>query len=154
MPFGGAAPDLGAVESGISKSSGDFNGDFTIDAGELTGALQAEEWGSLETPVLLTRTMGVGRVFDGVVDVMLAADPAVGAEDVVIPTVGECDDSWLSEGRAVQVEAADAARAIERCGAEQGRAAEAAASANAQLSSSNSSSSGGPRRVDGRSASR
>ena len=77
-------------------------------AGELTGFLQAQEWGSLETPVLLTRTMGVGRVYDGVVDVMLAANPAVGAVDVVIPTVGECDDSWLSDGRAVQVEAADA----------------------------------------------
>ena len=37
-----------------------------------------QEWGSLETPILLTRTMGVGRVYDGVVDVMLAADPAVG----------------------------------------------------------------------------
>jgi D-aminopeptidase len=81
-------------------------------AGELTGFLQAKEWGSLETPVLLTRTMGVGRVYDGVVDVMLAADPAVGAEDVVIPTVGECDDSWLSSGRAVQVEAKDVARAV------------------------------------------
>lgn len=81
-------------------------------AGELTGFVQAQEWGSLETPVLLTRTMGVGRVFDGAVDVMLAADPAVGAEDVVIPMVGECDDSWLSEGRSVQVDAADVARAV------------------------------------------
>lgn len=81
-------------------------------AGELTGFLLAQEWGSLQTPVLLTRTMAVGRVFDGVVDVMLAAERAVGAEEVVIPTVGECDDSWLSDGRAVQVEAGDAARAI------------------------------------------
>ncbi len=81
-------------------------------AGELTGFLQAQEWGSLETPVFLTRTMGVGRVYDGAVDVMLAADPVVGAEDVVIPMVGECDDSWLSDGRSVQVDAADAARAV------------------------------------------
>jgi D-aminopeptidase len=81
-------------------------------AGELTGFLQALEWGSLETPILLTRTMGVGRAYDGVVDVMLAADPSVGSEDVVIPTVGECDDSWLSDGRSVQVESADVARAI------------------------------------------
>lgn len=81
-------------------------------AGELTGFLQAQEWGLLETPVFLTRTMGVGRVFDGAVDVMLAADPVVGAEDVVIPMVGECDDSWLSDGRSVQVEAADAVRAV------------------------------------------
>src|SRR4249919_478107 len=73
-------------------------------AGELTGFLQAQEWGSLETPVFLTRTMGVGRVYDGAVDVMLAADPVVGGEDVVIPMVGECDDSWLSDGRSVQVE--------------------------------------------------
>lgn len=81
-------------------------------AGELTGYLQAQEWGSLDTPVLLTRTMAVGRVYDGVVDVMLAADPAVGVDDVVIPTVGECDDSWLSDGRSVQVEAGDVGRAI------------------------------------------
>lgn len=81
-------------------------------AGEMTGFLQAREWGSLETPVLLTRTMGVGRVYDGVVEAMLGASPLVGLEDVVIPTVGECDDSWLSDGRAVQVEAADAIRAI------------------------------------------
>jgi D-aminopeptidase len=81
-------------------------------AGEMSGFLQAKEWGSLETPVLLTRTMAVGRVYDGVVAAMLAASPQVGREDVVIPTVGECDDSWLSDGRAVQVEAADAVTAI------------------------------------------
>jgi D-aminopeptidase len=43
---------------------------------------------------------------------MLAADPAVGHDDVVIPMVGECDDSWLSDGRAVQVEATDVVRAL------------------------------------------
>jgi D-aminopeptidase len=31
----------------------------------------------------------------------------------VIPVVGECDDSWLSEGRLVQVEAEDVGRAVE-----------------------------------------
>jgi D-aminopeptidase len=31
----------------------------------------------------------------------------------VIPVVGECDDSWLSDARVVQVEAADAGRAVE-----------------------------------------
>ncbi len=82
-------------------------------AGELTGYLQAQEWGALDTPILLTRTMGVGRVYDGVVDLMLGANPGVGVSDVVIPTVGECDDSWLSDGRAVQVEAADVARAVD-----------------------------------------
>jgi D-aminopeptidase len=80
-------------------------------AGELTGSLQIAEWGTLDTPVYLTSTMAVGRVFDGAVAAAVAADPAVGVDDVVIPVVGECDDSWLSDARTVQVEAEDAGRA-------------------------------------------
>jgi D-aminopeptidase len=56
--------------------------------------------------------MAVGRVFDGAVAEAAAADPGVGVDDVVIPVVGECDDSWLSDARAVQVEAEDAGRAV------------------------------------------
>jgi D-aminopeptidase len=81
-------------------------------AGEMTGFLQVSEWGILETPVYLTATMAVGRVFDGAVAAAAAADPAVGAEDVVIPVVAECDDSWLSDVVPVQVDAADAGRAL------------------------------------------
>jgi D-aminopeptidase len=81
-------------------------------AGELTGSLQVREWGLLETPVYLTATMAVGRVYDGAV----AAAVAAGEEDVVIPVVGECDDSWLSDPRAVHVEAADVARALDAAG--------------------------------------
>jgi D-aminopeptidase len=81
-------------------------------AGELTGSLQVREWGFIETPVYLTATMAVGRVYDGAVAAAVAADPGVGVDDVVIPVVGECDDSWLSEARVVQVEAQDAARAV------------------------------------------
>jgi D-aminopeptidase len=99
-------------------------------AGEMTGYLQAREWGSLETPILLTRTMAVGRVFDGTVGAMLAADAAVGADDVVIPMVGECDDSWLSDGRAVQVEVSDVERALAAAaGPEAGPVAEGAVGA-------------------------
>ena len=65
--------------------------------------------------------MAVGRVFDGAVAAACAADPAVGVDDVVIPVVGECDDSWLNDARTVQVEAADAARAV---GAARGGAVE------------------------------
>jgi D-aminopeptidase len=99
-------------------------------AGEMTGYLQAREWGSLETPIFLTRTMAVGRVFDGAVHAMLGADPAVGREDVVIPMVGECDDSWLSDGRAVQVGVDDVARALAAAtGAEAGPVPEGAVGA-------------------------
>jgi D-aminopeptidase len=68
--------------------------------------------GLLETPVYLTSTMAVGRVFDGAVAAAAAADPRVGVDDVVIPVVGECDDSWLNDARVVQVEAEDAACAL------------------------------------------
>lgn len=81
-------------------------------AGELTSSMVIAEWGWIETPVYLTSTHAVGRVYDGAIDVAVGADPNVGTEDFVIPVVGECDDSWLSEGRVVQVEAADAGRAV------------------------------------------
>ncbi len=86
-------------------------------AGELTSSLEIREWGLLETPVYLTSTMAVGRVFDGAVSVALAADSSVGVDEMVIPVVGECDDSHLNDARTVQVEAADAGRAVEAASA-------------------------------------
>ena len=79
-------------------------------AGEMTGFVTASEWRMIETPVYLTSTMAVGRIYDGAVSVAIESDPVV-ADEVVIPVVGECDDSWLSTAAPVQVEAADAGRA-------------------------------------------
>jgi D-aminopeptidase len=81
-------------------------------AGELTGSLEIREWGILETPVYLTSTHAVGRVYDGAVSVAMARDPRVGVDDVVIPVVGECDDSWLSDARISHVQPDDVARAV------------------------------------------
>jgi D-aminopeptidase len=81
-------------------------------AGELTGSLEIREWGLLDTPVYLTSTHAVGRVYDGAVSVAMAADPRVGVDDVVIPVVGECDDSWLSDARVAHVQPSDVARAV------------------------------------------
>src|SRR3954467_2799750 len=81
-------------------------------AGELTGSLPIREWGTLETPVYLTSTHAVGRVYDGAVSVAMARDPRVGVDDVVIPVVGECDDSWLSDARVAHVQPGDVARAV------------------------------------------
>ena len=85
-------------------------------AGELTGSLQIREWGVIQTPVYLTATMAVGRVYDAAVAAAVDADRSVGVVRVVIPVVGECDDSWLSEARVVQIDAVDAARAAEQAG--------------------------------------
>lgn len=62
-------------------------------AGELTGTIEMREWGILESPIVLVSTNNVGRAADAVVDAMLAA----GVDDVVLPVVGECDDSWLDD---------------------------------------------------------
>ncbi len=75
-------------------------------AGECTGFLTAREWGVVETPVYLTSTTQLGRVYDAALQIALDDDPAV-ADDVVIPVVGECDDSFLNDCRRMQVEAAD-----------------------------------------------
>src|SRR5262245_23815564 len=36
-------------------------------AGEVSGLIQIQEWGLVETPILLTNTLNVGRVSDGCV---------------------------------------------------------------------------------------
>jgi D-aminopeptidase len=75
-------------------------------AGECTGFLTAQEWGAAETPVYLTSTMQLGRVYDAACELEIEQDAAV-ADDVVIPIVGECDDSFLNDCRRMQVVADD-----------------------------------------------
>jgi D-aminopeptidase len=83
-------------------------GGFVLNgAGEVSGLTQVQEWGLLETPILLTNTMAVGKVSDAAVKWMTKKWPKIGTEeDVVIPLVGECDDSWLNDtvGRHVRSE--------------------------------------------------
>ncbi len=82
-------------------------------AGECTGFLAAAEWGLAETPVFLTSTMQVGRVYDAACELLMAEDAGIGTDDVIIPIVAECDDSFLSDARRMQVEAADVLAALE-----------------------------------------
>jgi D-aminopeptidase len=58
--------------------------------------------------------MAVGRGYDGVVQAMLAAHPGIGRDDVIIPAVGECDDSFLNDARTLSVTAQDTVDAIAR----------------------------------------
>lgn len=71
-------------------------------AGECTGFITAAEWGAAETPVYLTSTMQLGRVYDAACEIALEQHPQV-ADDVVIPVVAECDDSFLNDCRRMQV---------------------------------------------------
>ncbi|MFL6287456.1 MAG: P1 family peptidase [Actinomycetes bacterium] len=81
-------------------------------AGEMTGFITAAEWGLLETPIFLTSTMQLGRVYDAACRLMMAADSEIGKEDVIIPVVAECDDSFVNESRAMQVDESDVAAAL------------------------------------------
>lgn len=74
-------------------------GSFVLNgAGEMSGLIQVQEWGMIETPILLTNTMAVGSVSASAVRYLLTRYPGIGREhDVIIPVVGECDDSFLND---------------------------------------------------------
>ena len=76
-------------------------GSFVLNgAGELNGITQVNEWGMIETPILLTNTLSVGTCSEATVNYMTEKYPTIGLEhDVIIPLVGECDDSWLNDIR-------------------------------------------------------
>ena len=96
--------------------------------GEMTGSIWIETQGALEVPILLTNTMNVGRVMDGVVAYMLKRYPDIGiGDDVVAPTVAECNDSTLNDARGRHVSVDDTVRAIES--AREGPVAEGAVGA-------------------------
>jgi D-aminopeptidase len=108
--------DLGGNlwESPVAAGGSVLNG-----AGECTGFLSAGEWGLVETPIYLTSTMQLGRVYDAACRIALAEEHRV-AEEVVIPVVGECDDSWLSHAGAMHVEFEDVLAAREAARASAG----------------------------------
>jgi D-aminopeptidase len=62
--------------------------------GELIGINTIREWGILESPIVLTSSLLIGKAYDATVRWIGMRDPAAGEE--VMPCVTECDDSWLS----------------------------------------------------------
>jgi D-alanine--D-alanine ligase len=114
----------GTVRTGITailpSSEEFFNnhlvcGGFILNGiGEMSGLTQAIEWGWLETPILLTNTMSIGAVHRGIIQFMLNAHPELGHDlSVVIPLIGETDDSFLNDVRIEMNEARDALDAID-----------------------------------------
>lgn len=80
-----------------------FNGN-----GEMTGSHWVNEAGYLETPIVLTNTLNVGKVDDGVVSWMIKQHPQIGrGDDVPLPVVAECDDQLLNDIQARAVEQSD-----------------------------------------------
>lgn len=83
-------------------------------AGEVSGLTQIMEWGLIETPILLTNTLSVGAVSAATVRHMIQRYPGIGdVHDVIIPVVGECDDSWLNDAAGPHVRAEHVFAALE-----------------------------------------
>jgi L-aminopeptidase/D-esterase-like protein len=88
-------------------------GGFVLNGiGEMVGLTQVLEWGWIETPILLTNTLSVGEVHSGVVAYMKQRYDLGITGDVVIPVVGETDDSFLNDVRIRANRAEDVVTAV------------------------------------------
>ena len=88
--------------------------------GKTTGLVQVAELGEIETPILLTNTLSVGRAADALVGYMVERHPAIGVTtSSVNPIVAECNDGFLNDlgGRHVGEAEVRAALADARDGA-------------------------------------
>jgi D-aminopeptidase len=114
----------GAVRTGVTaippNSGSEYTqsikgGAFVLNgAGEVSGLTQIMEWGIIETPIFLTNTLSVGSCSEAVVKYMVQKYPEIGdRHDVVIPIVGECDDSWLNDIAGTHVVYKNVVEAIE-----------------------------------------
>src|SRR5215204_5358271 len=81
--------------------------------GEMTGKIVIDEWGLLGSPVMLTDTVSVGRVYDATSAYMVDRDAEVYDVDVVIPVVADCDDGFLNDNRAMPLTREDVLAAID-----------------------------------------
>src|SRR4051812_12766708 len=82
--------------------------------GEVTGLHWFNEQGALEVPILLTNTMNVPRIADAAISWLLKKNPEIGvSDDVILPVVGECDDSDLNDARGRHVGESDVFAALD-----------------------------------------
>lgn len=69
--------------------------------GKSIGSMQVDELGNIETPILLTNTLSVGKVSDGLIEFMLKDNPDIGVSTGTInPMIFECNDGHLNDIRA------------------------------------------------------
>ena len=81
--------------------------------GKLLGVTQVQELGELESPVLLTGTLGVWKVADALTTHLLA-QPGMAQVRSINPVVGETNDGYLSDIRARPVGPAQVEQALAR----------------------------------------
>lgn len=90
-------------------------GSFVLSgAGEMTGLVQTKEWGVIETPIVLTNTMSVGIASQATSKWMVKNNQDITKnQQVIIPVVGECDDSFLHSSTSFSLTEEDVYSAFE-----------------------------------------
>ncbi len=79
--------------------------------GEATGIARINQAGWIESPILLTNTLSVGAVHDGVVRYIIKRYPD---DNIVLPIVAECYDGGLNDISGLHVKPEHAIEAIEK----------------------------------------
>ena len=88
-----------------------FGASYVINGnGEATGLAWTNEAGWIESPIMLTNTLSVGAVYDGVVRYMIKRYPT---DHIILPIVAECYDGGLNDISGLHVTAEHAVEAIE-----------------------------------------
>ncbi|MGP4069177.1 P1 family peptidase [Halobacillus sp. B29] len=82
--------------------------------GKTMGTVQMNELGTLETPILLTSTLGIGTASEALIEYMLERNPEIGrSTGSVNPVVGECNDMILNDIRDLSIEKEHVIQALE-----------------------------------------
>lgn len=85
--------------------------------GKSVGLVQAEELGTLETPIVLTNTFAVGTALNALIRLAMDENPEIGVTTgTVNGLVAECNDGELSDIRGLYVTQEDVLHAINRAG--------------------------------------
>jgi D-aminopeptidase len=84
--------------------------------GELIGINQIDEWGLLHSPIVITSSLAIGRAYDATARWIADHDPSQGTDDVFMPVVTECDDSFLNDARSFPLSDQHVFEALESAG--------------------------------------
>ncbi len=104
LPHGGSL-----FQDKVAAATRTFNG-----FGKACGFEQVLERGVIETPILLTNTLNVGRAADALISYMLRHNPDIGIHTgTVNPVVGECNDGFLNDIQGRHIHEAHVWQAIE-----------------------------------------
>ena len=84
--------------------------------GKSTGLIQLKELGTIETPIILTNTFGVGAASQALIKYMLKSNEDIGVTTgTVNPLVMECNDGTLSDIRGLHIKEKHVEDAIASC---------------------------------------